>query len=95
MQVQDDIVQSALRNPLRLITSFNRPNISYQVRYQLHNSPSAVSQIADIIEEMRDSAGTVPCCIVYTLKRETADEVANCLNAKGIVLIKVTSSCLL
>ncbi|EIE23153.1 P-loop containing nucleoside triphosphate hydrolase protein [Coccomyxa subellipsoidea C-169] len=67
-QVQDDIAQSVLRNPLRLITSFNRPNISYHVRYQLQGSSSAVSQIADIIEEMKGPAGAVPCCIVYTLK---------------------------
>ncbi|BDA50130.1 ATP-dependent DNA helicase RecQ [Coccomyxa sp. Obi] len=83
-QVQDDIASSVLRNPLRLCSSFNRPNISYHVRYQLNDSPSAVSQIADLIEEMKDSTGGTPCSIIYTLKRETADEVAGRLKAKGV-----------
>ena len=82
-QVQDDIASSVLRNPLRLCSSFNRPNISYHVRYQLCGSPSAVTQIADLIEEMKDSTGATPCSIIYTLKRETADEVAGRLKAKG------------
>lgn len=52
----------------------------------LYDSPSAVSQIADLIEEMKDSTGATPCSIIYTLKRETADEVAGRLKAKGIAL---------
>lgn len=82
-QVQDDIASSVLRNPLRLCSSFNRPNISYHVRYQLNGSSSPVNQIADLIEEMKDSTGATPCSIIYTLKRETADEVAGRLKAKG------------
>ncbi|CAL8465365.1 g4901 [Coccomyxa elongata] len=83
-QVQNDIASSVLRNPLRLCSSFNRPNISYHVRYQLNDSPSPVNQIADLIEEMKDSTGATPCSIIYTLKRETADEVAGRLKAKGV-----------
>ena len=31
----------------------------------------------------RDGGGATPCCIVYTLKRESADEVAGRLTSKG------------
>ena len=31
----------------------------------------------------QDNGGTTPCCIVYTLKRESADEVAGRLTSKG------------
>jgi superfamily II DNA helicase RecQ len=86
MQVQDDIMESVLRNPLRLVSSFNRPNISYEVFYQLQGSASPVSRIADIIDEMSQASRQTSCCIIYTLKRETADEVARKLSAKGTFL---------
>ena len=38
-----------LRDPLRLIASFNRPNIAYSVRYQLAGSRPVVDQIAQLI----------------------------------------------
>ncbi len=49
-QVQDDIAQVLqLRSPARLLSSFNRPNISYSVRYQLSGSKPPVDQIAQLI----------------------------------------------
>ena len=38
-----------LRSPARLLSSFNRPNISYAVRYQLAGSKPPVDQIAQLI----------------------------------------------
>ena len=49
-QVQDDIVQVLqLRSPARMLSSFNRPNISYAVRYQVAGSKPPVEQIAQLI----------------------------------------------
>lgn len=40
-RVQDDIVrQLRLRDPLRLASSFNRPNIHYEGVHWLHNAPA-------------------------------------------------------
>ena len=38
-----------LRDPLRLVSSFNRPNIAYSVRYQLAASRPPADQIAQLI----------------------------------------------
>lgn len=49
-QVQDDIVQVLqMREALRLVSSFNRPNITYSVRYQLAASRAPADQVAQLI----------------------------------------------
>ena len=84
MQVQDDIVGSLhMNHPLRLISSFNRPNIRYEVVYQMDDSPPLAKQLAKLIQGMCGPDGATPCCIVYTLKRETADEYAQKLRMQG------------
>ena len=84
LQVQEDILSSLkLNHPLRLISSFNRPNITYEVAYQLESSPPLAKQLSKLIQGMADPDGTTPCCIVYTLKRETADEYAQKLRSQG------------
>ena len=84
VQVQDDIVGSLhMDQPLRLISSFNRPNIRYEVVYQMDDSPPLAKQLAKLIQGMCGADGATPCCIVYTLKRETADEYAQKLRMQG------------
>ena len=62
-QVQDDIVQVLqLRSPVRLLSSFNRPNISYAVRYQLAGSKPPVEQIAQLL-------GSDSACIAPSFRR--------------------------
>lgn len=83
-QVQDDIVGSLhMDQPLRLISSFNRPNIRYDVVYRMDDSPPLAKQLAKLIQAMGGPDGATPCCIVYTLKRETADEFAQKLRMQG------------
>ena len=95
VQVQDDIVSSLrLREPLRLISSFNRPNIRYEVVYQLETSPLPLqNKLCELIHGMVGPNGTTPCCIVYTLKRETADEYARKLCMLGEVSWMFTRMC--
>ena len=89
LQVQEDIVTSLkLDNPLRLISSFNRPNITYEVAYQLEGRPSLVKQLSKLIRGMAGPDDATPCCIVYTLKRETADEYAQKLRMQGRTLLE-------
>ena len=75
-----------LKDPVRLISSFNRPNITYEVVYQLEKSPSLAKQLGKLIQGMAEPDGTTPCCIVYTLKRETADDFAQRLRSQGDIL---------
>ena len=85
MQVQDDIVASLhMTRPLRLKSSFNRPNIRYEVVYRMDDSPPVAKQLAKLIQGVTGPDGAMPCCIVYTLKRETADEHAQKLRAQGV-----------
>lgn len=72
-----------MNQPLRLISSFNRPNIRYDVVYRMDDSPPVAKQLAKLIQGMCGPDGATPCCIVYTLKRETADEHAQKLRMQG------------
>lgn len=80
MQVQADIIDSlALKDPLRLVASFDRPNIHFSVMPLLE----AEDPIPVIAKTLLAEEGGVPCAIVYGLKRETANEVALRLRALG------------
>lgn len=83
MQVQDDIVASLrLRNPLRLVSSFDRPNIDFSVRFL----KTLESPLPIIAKELTRDGAEAPCAIVYTLKRESADETAFRLRNMGTSL---------
>lgn len=90
LQVQEDIVQSLqLRNPLRLVSSFDRPNIHFRVQ-PLKESEDPVPIIARLISESREGGG-LPCAIIYTLKRESADDIAARLSAQGATIMTPVS----
>lgn len=69
-KVQDDVVKSlALHNPQIFISSFNRPNIYYEVRYK--------DLLKNAYEDLRNLIKSNPddCCIVYCHSRATCDDV--------------------
>ncbi|XP_031093532.1 ATP-dependent DNA helicase Q-like 3 isoform X2 [Ipomoea triloba] len=78
-KVQKDIIGSlSLQSPLVLKSSFNRPNIYYEVRYKdLLDDP-----YADVCNLLK-SCGNV-CAIVYCLERTTCDDLASHLTTYGI-----------
>ena len=79
-QVQDDIVTSLrLHQPVRLVASFNRPNITYTVIY---NAPNGGSGLAEFILGLLPPSGG-GATIVYTLKRDTAQELSVLLTRRG------------
>ena len=81
LQVQLDITTSLnLRDPLCLVSSFDRPNINFSV-WPLRVAEEAAPAIAKLLR----GAGE-PCAVVYALKRDTADDIALRLRAAGDVL---------
>lgn len=78
-KVQQDVIESlCLENPLVLKSSFNRPNIYYEVRYKdLLDNPQA-----DLCNFLK-SFGNI-CAIVYCLERKTSDDLAAHLSKNGI-----------
>ena len=79
-QVQDEIVTSLrLHQPVRLVASFNRPNITYTVFY---NAPRGGSGLAEFILGLLPPSGG-GATIVYTLKRDTAQELSVLLTRRG------------
>ncbi|XP_047944091.1 ATP-dependent DNA helicase Q-like 3 isoform X3 [Salvia hispanica] len=78
-KVQEDVIKSlSLQKPLVLKSSFNRPNIYYEVRYKdLMDDP-----YSDICNYLK-SCGNV-CAIVYCLERTACDDLALHLSAQGI-----------
>ncbi|KAH9612635.1 hypothetical protein KSS87_015219 [Heliosperma pusillum] len=78
-KVQKDVIESlCLRNPLVLKTSFNRPNIYYEVRYK-----DLLDDVyGDLCAAMK-SLGKV-CGIVYCLERSACDALSAHLSSFGI-----------
>ncbi|GER36184.1 ATP-dependent DNA helicase Q1 [Striga asiatica] len=78
-KVQEDVIVSlCLQNPLVLKSSFNRPNIYYEVRYKdLMDNP-----YSDICNYLK-SCGNI-CAIIYCLERAACDELAVHLSKHGI-----------
>lgn len=75
-QVQEDIIrQLRLKNPVRLVGGFDRPNLSYRVVPKI----DPVNQIAEAIRPHREEAA-----IVYCLSRKDTESVADALTKKGI-----------
>ena len=78
-KVQRDIVDNlGLRNPEVFISSFNRPNLYYEVRPKVKKE-NTIRSIVKFISENRGKSG-----IIYTLNRKTTEELSDILKANGI-----------
>ena len=78
-KVQSDIVKNLdLRNPNIFISSFNRPNLYYEVLPKIQKAQTDES-IVRFIKGMKTKSG-----IIYTLNRKTTEELADVLNANSI-----------
>jgi ATP-dependent DNA helicase RecQ len=72
---QDILAKLALRNPFQVRASFNRPNLSYEVRAKR----DVDAQVLAFIRERRDEPG-----IVYRTTRTAVEKTAEYLASKGI-----------
>ena len=78
-KVQQDIVYSlGLRKPDIFISSFNRPNLYYEVMPKV-NKDQTIRSIVKFIKENKGKSG-----IIYTLNRKTTEELAALLNVNGV-----------
>src|SRR5665213_807369 len=78
-KVQSDIVKNlGLRDPRIFISSFNRPNLYYEVQPK-QKKEQAVKSIVKFICQNKGKSG-----IIYTLTRKTTEELAEMLMANGI-----------
>lgn len=78
-KVQSDIVKTLiLKKPNIFISSFNRPNLYYEIRPK--KSPQlAIKNMVQYIKQRPGKSG-----IVYVINRKTADELSEMLRANGI-----------
>ena len=78
-KVQQDIIYSlGLRKPDIFISSFNRPNLYYEVVPKV-NKDQTIRSIVKFIKENKGKSG-----IIYTLNRKTTEELAALLNVNGV-----------
>lgn len=78
-KVQSDIVKNlGLRKPKIFISSFNRPNLYYEIQPKI-NLEQTNKSIVRFIQLHKNKSG-----IIYTLNRKTTEELANMLMANGI-----------
>jgi ATP-dependent DNA helicase RecQ len=78
-KVQQDIVNNlGLRKPQIFISSFNRPNLDYEIRPKVKKDMT-VKGIVRFISDNRGKSG-----IIYTLNRKTTEELAELLTVNGI-----------
>ncbi|GAV78575.1 DEAD domain-containing protein/Helicase_C domain-containing protein [Cephalotus follicularis] len=78
-KVQEDVIESlCLQNPLVLKSSFNRPNIYYEVRYK-DLLDDAYADLSNLLK----TTGVV-CAIVYCLERSTCDDLSTHLSKNAI-----------
>jgi ATP-dependent DNA helicase RecQ len=78
-KVQTDIVKSLdMRNERKFISSFNRPNLYYEVRPKLGKDQT----IKEILQILKGKNG--PSAIIYVQARKTTEELAEMLNLNGI-----------
>lgn len=77
--VQNDILQSLeLINPLRVIASFDRPNLHFAVE-RPRSSKEKLHTLLHFIGKQKGSSG-----IIYCQARRTVDDICEELNARGI-----------
>jgi ATP-dependent DNA helicase RecQ len=78
-KVQSDIITNlALRNPNVFISSFNRPNLYYEVIPKIKKEET-LRNMARFIVQNKGKSG-----IIYTTNRKTTEELADMLVANGI-----------
>ncbi len=78
-KVQSDIVKNlGLRKPNIFISSFNRPNLYYEILPKI-NLDQTNTSIVRFIQQHKNKSG-----IIYTLNRKTTEELAKMLIANGI-----------
>lgn len=78
-KVQSDIIKNLdLRNPNVFISSFNRPNLYYEVLPKIKKAQTD-EHIVRFIKGTKGKSG-----IIYTLNRKTTEELADILMANGI-----------
>lgn len=70
--------QLAMKNPTELVGSFNRENLSLEVRANL-SAKDKYDQIANMIERYPEDSG-----IIYCLSRKNCENLAEVLRKKGI-----------
>jgi ATP-dependent DNA helicase RecQ len=78
-KVQSDILKNlGLRNPKIFISSFNRPNLYYEIQPKI-SKEQANKSIVRFVQLHKNKSG-----IIYTLNRKTTEELAQMLMANGI-----------
>jgi ATP-dependent DNA helicase RecQ len=78
-KVQGDIVKNlALKNHNLFVSSFNRPNLYYEIRHKV-NDEWAVKNIIQYIKAQKGHSG-----IIYVLNRKSAEKIAETLCVNGI-----------
>jgi ATP-dependent DNA helicase RecQ len=78
-KVQSDIIKNlGLRNPEIFISSFNRPNLYYEIQPKIKKEDTIKSIVRFIVQNKGKSG------IIYTLNRKTTEELADMLVANGI-----------
>ena len=78
-KVQSDILKNlGLRTPAVFVSSFNRPNLYYEIQPKI-NLEQTNKSIVRFIQQHKDKSG-----IIYTLNRKTTEDLANMLMANGI-----------
>ncbi|TAL43187.1 MAG: DNA helicase RecQ [Chitinophagaceae bacterium] len=78
-KVQSDIVENLdLRNPKIYISSFNRPNLYYEVEPKIKKDDTLKSMTRFIVQNKGKSG------IIYTTNRRTTEELADMLTANGV-----------
>jgi ATP-dependent DNA helicase RecQ len=78
-KVQSDILRNlGLRNPQVYISSFNRPNLYYEILPKIQKDQT-VTSIVRFVAQNKGKSG-----IIYTLNRKTTEELADMLMANGI-----------
>jgi ATP-dependent DNA helicase RecQ len=78
-KVQSDILKNlGLRNPKVFMSSFNRPNLYYEIQPKIKKDQTIKSIVRYIVQNKGKSG------IIYTLNRKTTEELADMLVANGI-----------
>jgi len=78
-KVQSDIVKNlALKEPEIFLSSFNRPNLYYEIRPK-RKKEQTIREIVKFIHQHKGKSG-----IIYTLNRKTTEELADMLVANNI-----------
>lgn len=78
-KVQSDIVKNLeLRDPQVYLSSFNRPNLYYEIRPK-RKKDQTIREIVKFIHQHKGKSG-----IIYTLNRKTTEELADMLVANNI-----------